>query len=845
MASYSSPYETLFEKEGHLEEKDNPELYHGAFSSCICKKCMEDAKTEVEKHFSDENLTTGYIKRLELLVHNLQVNNKTLQQYEPNGIFRPESPDSFGNFDSVGNTLKDTDALLPDADEPKLKIKRLKLVQSQYGDETVEKDFDVGVSESRAKKLGNESVLTVFRHFDKKLNFWRRSIEILSPAFVDVLRQVSDYDIDISLVDDVLSLTEPLMLLFHHRKRLAKYLAEVDNSEDIVSAQARVHTRLILDYLLTEFEAVSRKLDDLESAEPSGLITFPDIWLLYPPGTVVYTTDNGEQEAFIVDSVRGVTKGPRGRSGRQFHDRLELNCWSINYDGEIFGREWSTHVVAPFNGTKEISALDMVPEKFLPDAEKVKEFLTVRGTEFWALQGQNYREYTGEIWSQHMSEESIRVMVDHLTYQRRMDWPIRINKKSGPSDALSKNWRENKFASKVQNFDSSYPYNENRGRRLPRRPPPPICGNSWEGRRGFSPDRDFDEPYEEPYRRYHCERPPFRGDSKFSNYDALEPNSQPDDLVLLLCPQHVQGYCLREKIWKPLNVTQLKPVTFRKNAWDRLVLDPQYKDIVQAMVASYVDKTAGLEDLVAGKGAGLVALLHGPPGTGKTLTAECVADSFEKPLYQVTCGDIGTDPERLEERLEEIFDYAVTWGAILLLDEADVFLQDRDYENLQRNALVSIFLRTLEYFNGILFLTTNRVGTFDQAFQSRIHVSLGLPQLDRPRRIEVWSIFIHDLARQSRITGARRDELDRLVGDVWSCEPLNGRQIRNSVRTAMLVAEKKKQTVGQEHFETVLRIGKEFSSYMSALQEGEAEEVAEGKGDRLADLGGFQEVERP
>lgn len=43
----------------------------------------------------------------------------------------------------------------------------------------------------------------------------------------------------------------------------------------------------------------------------------------------------------------------------------------------------------------------------------------------------------------------------------------------------------------------------------------------------------------------------------------------------------------------------------------------------------------------------------------------------------------------------------------------------------------------------------------------------------------------------------------------------------------------------------VLRIGKEFSSYMSALQKGEAEEVAESKGDRLADLSGFQEIERP
>lgn len=107
------------------------------------------------------------------------------------------------------------------------------------------------------------------------------------------------------------------------------------------------------------------------------------------------------------------------------------------------------------------------------------------------------------------------------------------------------------------------------------------------------------------------------------------------------------------------------------------------------MVSSYVDKTAGLEDIIAGKGAGLVTLLHGPPGTGKTLTAECVAESVGKPLYQVTCGEIGTHSSMLEERLEEIFDDAVTWGAILVLDEADVFLQERDYENLERNALVS------------------------------------------------------------------------------------------------------------------------------------------------------------
>lgn len=55
----------------------------------------------------------------------------------------------------------------------------------------------------------------------------------------------------------------------------------------------------------------------------------------------------------------------------------------------------------------------------------------------------------------------------------------------------------------------------------------------------------------------------------------------------------------------------------------------------------------------------------------------------------VTAGDLGTDPEKLESRLSSIFDLATSWNAILLLDEADIFLQDRDYDNLQRNALVS------------------------------------------------------------------------------------------------------------------------------------------------------------
>jgi len=128
--------------------------------------------------------------------------------------------------------------------------------------------------------------------------------------------------------------------------------------------------------------------------------------------------------------------------------------------------------------------------------------------------------------------------------------------------------------------------------------------------------------------------------------------------------------------------------------------------------------------IVKGKGRGLIILLHGVPGVGKTSTAETIADATGRPLLSVTCGDIGEHASDVEKNLEQIFTNSHRWGCVLLLDEAEVFLAKRNLEDLRRNAMVSVFLRILEYYSGILFLTTNRVGTIDEAFKSRIHVSL-------------------------------------------------------------------------------------------------------------------------
>lgn len=206
--------------------------------------------------------------------------------------------------------------------------------------------------------------------------------------------------------------------------------------------------------------------------------------------------------------------------------------------------------------------------------------------------------------------------------------------------------------------------------------------------------------------------------------DSLTHPSKEDsftDEELLIASPVVLGFAFSEKLWLEFTVSGIQDVEWNEGAYDSLVLPENHKSIVKSLVTSHKFSAAkNIDDVISGKGKGLVAVLHGPPGTGKTLTAEGIAELLKCPLYMVSAGELGTDPRVLERSLTDILDIAHAWGAVLLLDEADVFLEKRSIHDIHRNALVSIFLRLLEYFQGILFLTTNRVETFDDAFQSRM-----------------------------------------------------------------------------------------------------------------------------
>lgn len=174
------------------------------------------------------------------------------------------------------------------------------------------------------------------------------------------------------------------------------------------------------------------------------------------------------------------------------------------------------------------------------------------------------------------------------------------------------------------------------------------------------------------------------------------------------------------------------------------------------------------------------AVLHGPPGTGKTLTAEGISELLKCPLYMVSAGELGTDSRMLEAELQRLLDICHAWGAILLLDEADVFLEKRDMHEIHRNALVSIFLRQLEYFQGILFLTTNRVEvSHDRFLNGRAHRGEYQVTNPRPRLSTRLSSHVFTLPFATRLWTRRpRRPSSRCSSNVfdpterWRCKPL-------------------------------------------------------------------------
>lgn len=203
----------------------------------------------------------------------------------------------------------------------------------------------------------------------------------------------------------------------------------------------------------------------------------------------------------------------------------------------------------------------------------------------------------------------------------------------------------------------------------------------------------------------------------------------------------VHGYILmfhlelHHHLW--VHVDDIEAYEYQPGLKSKLILPPEQTDLIDILTA---EMDVLIDDIIDGKSGGTTVLCCGPAGVGKTLTAEVYAEIIQRPLYRVHSGQLGLNVAEMEKALKDTLTRAQRWGAVMLIDEADVYIKRRD-DNLAANAVVGVFLRVLEYFNGLLFLTTNRTDDIDEAIVSRCIAVIRYAAPDREDRRRIWQVM--------------------------------------------------------------------------------------------------------
>ncbi|KAF2731740.1 P-loop containing nucleoside triphosphate hydrolase protein [Polyplosphaeria fusca] len=467
-----------------------------------------------------------------------------------------------------------------------------------------------------------------------------------------------------------------------------------------------------------------------------GVVTYEYIWTIFQPGQLMYSeVHHGSPSAFRFRSGKNVKL--------QCGPAYQLTMEAVDWNGNYFGRHLERIHIMEFLGIVKIVKLPAYPLASHPARAKIEDFLVKRGQRFEELAGCHYKEYKGfaVTWDREGKEVLTnvqgRIVVDSDTFRR---------------------------------FAPTYvPGIE------------PLAAK--EGAPEPEADLGTTEVEEESY---------IFGKQQEAKRLRLTRELQ------LICLPRVRGYSLKKKMWLLFYLDSIHEINFNNNAFESLVLPEDQKELILSFAESQAMNRSSFDDVISGKGRGHITLLSGPPGVGKTLTAESVSEHMHSPLYMMSAGDLGINPDQVEAKLNNILEMMSKWNAVLLLDECDVFLEKRSSHDLERNKLVSIFLRVLEYYEGILFLTTNRIDNIDPAFQSRIHVSMAYPNLTSESRRHIWASFLASLERPKNFSEQDLDELAKVQ--------LNGRQIKNMLKSATLLSARKKVPLERKWVDMVLAI---------------------------------------
>lgn len=249
---------------------------------------------------------------------------------------------------------------------------------------------------------------------------------------------------------------------------------------------------------------------------------------------------------------------------------------------------------------------------------------------------------------------------------------------------------------------------------------------------------------------------------------------------------YLKCFDLAKHRWVTIHVANVEDYKWDHDLADKLILDEETKSLIEILVDSTKTRS---EDIISGKMSGTIVLATGAPGVGKTLTAEVFSEKIEKSLYVVQCSQLGINIDAIEQKLSQTLDRASRWGSILLIDEADVYIRDRG-EDIVHNAIVGVFLRLIEYYNGVLFMTSNRGDIIDDAIISRATAWIQYHVPEPELLTKIWAV----LAAQFEVSISDR-EIKKLVENVPN---ISGRTVRNLLKLVKALDYKKLEGIQEQ-----------------------------------------------
>lgn len=619
------------------------------------------------------------------------------------------------------------------------------LFEAEYLEEQGLRDrlFEHGKANPRGAKRKTDALVKETNRSNEALrsdqsdNTWIRRIRLQAPALLRILARVQGENWSTR----PRTYDRPFCTLLHFHPQVKQALADLEdkwaiqsdghhtdasttpqtqgnNDEDenlLDDSQATLNIlRCYVNFIDEEIMPGSHHFDNLDYSSDERII-FSDLCYLFKPGEYIYKPLEGEHAGegrdmrmgeriwrvyFVNDAIRSYNLTPPDHRKYSNHEPNEddsiyftVHAYHIDYTGDEFCIVTNVFKITPFELKKPVNSLPFYPMRFNPKYKSYLETSLQTGDGILRVLESKHAFYNG--WTVMRTPEggfatdANGVIVKHPEY---INSEVMVD--FGEAFQACPSWRPKRTILKSE-FTNKILIDDEFGIRL------------WSGTDRTRLIREIKEVI--PYRTgvHHLKRNKFVIEDPF--IAAVARNHQRgirtgkallnyEEKILMHC--RVFAYVFGERKFAQLDVSKLTPSARNYDALEALKIPTRTKNLIQGSVrghflqkeaeGQYGEKGLSL-DVIQGKGTGLFILLHGVPGVGKTATAEAVAQANGKPLFKITCGDIGLTPIEVETSLRAIFRLASIWDCILLMDEVDTFFSQRSKgdQAITKNALVS------------------------------------------------------------------------------------------------------------------------------------------------------------